>query len=104
MIAVEIVVAQATFDGSMPCALASGYSEWAFVIPVDDALVTTFKGERAKEAGPVIRGGLRFGRAACTGRGMRQPDLRWVMLEAVPMAALLWTVAALGIAALWWLT
>ena len=35
---------------------------------------------------------------------MREPDLRWVMLEAVPMAALLWTVAALGIAALSWLT
>ena len=35
---------------------------------------------------------------------MRQRDFRWAMHEAVPMAALLWAIAAVGIAVLWLLT
>ena len=53
MISVEIVVAFVTVAGSPPCALASGYSELASVIPIDEALVNTLSEGSEKYAGPV---------------------------------------------------
>ena len=73
------------------------------LIPID-ALVNAFSDARATYAGPVMSGGLLLRRTACAPRGVNQPRLFGVMQDALSMAVLLWAVAALGIAALWWLT